>query len=196
MMTIPTGELGPVLLRAEQLKQRIDELGEEISGDYDGLDPLFVGILKGSAVFAADLARAVTIPLSMDWVSLSTYGIGSTARAVRLRKGLDREINDRHVLVVDDILDTGTTLHWLLEYLSSQAPASLESCVLLRKSDSVVKPVRPRYVGFDISENLVAGYGIDYAEHYRNMPHICSVRVPEIVVGTAVCGVPEAGHLR
>lgn len=171
-------ELVEVLFTEDRIAARVGELGAEITEDYRGRDLLVVGILKGAATFTTDLIRTVDLPLTLDWVAISTYGNGSTARAPRLLKDITEQVGGRDVLVVEDILDTGGTLSWIMDRLSARSPASLNCCVLLRKPHAVRKPVAPAYVGFDITAHWVAGYGIDYAERHRNLRDIREVRIP------------------
>ncbi|OKK04746.1 hypothetical protein AMK26_15715 [Streptomyces sp. CB03234] len=179
------GELARVLFTREQIRDRVRGLGAEITRDYRGRDLVVIGVLKGAAAFTVDLARAIDLPLAMDWAAVSTYGRGSTAGEPRLLKDVGEDLTGRDVLVVEDILDTGTTLAWLLARFREQSPASLHCCVLLRKPHAVAKPVEPRYVGFDITEHWVAGYGIDYAERHRNIEDIHEVRLPAAAPATS-----------
>ncbi len=163
-----------VLIDSATLQTRVRELGEQIARDY-GADnpPLLVGVLKGSLVFLADLMRCMPIPVSYDFVAISSYGVETrTSGVVRLLKDLDTSIAGRHVLVVEDILDTGLTLSYLLELLRTRNPASLKVCTLLRKPSRQKVAVPVDYCGFDIPDQFVVGYGLDYAERYRNLPFI------------------------
>ncbi|MDF2434657.1 MAG: hypoxanthine phosphoribosyltransferase [Mucilaginibacter sp.] len=169
------GELARVLLTRQEIWERVSQIGAQITGDYRGRDLVVVGVLKGAAAFTVDLARAIDLPLAMDWVAVSTYGSGSTAGTPRLLKNITEPVSGRDILIVEDILDTGVTLDWLMTRLRELGPASVECCVLLRKPHAVLKPVRPRYIGFDITQHWVAGYGIDYAERYRNLGDIHEV---------------------
>ncbi|MER5968489.1 hypoxanthine phosphoribosyltransferase [Streptomyces sp. NPDC002055] len=174
-------ELARVLFPRERIAERVRQLGAEITRDYRDRPPVVVGVLKGAAAFTVDLGRAIDLPITMDWVAVSTYGRGSTAGEPRLLKDIDEDLTGRDVLFVEDILDTGTTLAWLMARCRERAPASVHCCVLLRKPHAVTKPVVPRYVGFDISQHWVAGYGIDYAERHRNLRDIHEVRLPAAV---------------
>lgn len=174
-------ELSRVMFTRDQIGERVAQLGAEITRDYQGREVVVIGVLKGAAAFTVDLARSIELPVVMDWAAVSTYGKGSTPGAPRMLKDVGEELTGRDVLVVEDILDTGTTLSWLLDRFRAQSPASLECCVLLRKPHAVAKPVEPRYVGFDISEHWVAGYGIDYAERHRNLTDIHEVSLPASV---------------
>ncbi|MFD5476275.1 hypoxanthine phosphoribosyltransferase [Streptomyces hawaiiensis] len=175
------GELARVMLTSRQIDVRVQQLGAEITRDYRDRDLVIIGVLKGAAAFTVDLARAVDLPVVMDWAAVSTYGRGSTAGEPQLLKDIGEELTGRDVLVVEDILDTGTTLSWLMARLRGQDPASVNCCVLLRKPHAVAELVEPRYVGFDITEHWVAGYGIDYAERHRNLRDIYEVRLPSAV---------------
>jgi hypoxanthine phosphoribosyltransferase len=166
-------DLEKVLINEEELQAKIKELAGKIDADYAGQDLLIVGVLKGAVMIMADLARALHIPAEMDWMAVSSYGAGTkSSGVVRVLKDLDTDIAGRHVLVVEDIIDSGLTLSWLLGNLRSRDPASVEICTLLRKPDAVKVPMEVRYVGFDIPNEFVIGYGLDYAERYRNLPFI------------------------
>ncbi|NBE96363.1 hypoxanthine phosphoribosyltransferase [Nonomuraea sp. KC401] len=166
-------DLEKVLISEEDLQVRIKELAGRIDEDYAGKEVLLVGVLKGAVMVMADLARALHVPVQMDWMAVSSYGAGTrSSGVVRVLKDLDTDILDRHVLIVEDIIDSGLTLHWLLENLKSRNPASLEICAALRKPDAVKVPIEVKYVGFDIPSEFVIGYGLDYAERYRNLPFI------------------------
>lgn len=175
-------DLAHVLLTEEQIHDRLAVLAAEIDHDYADKDLLLVGVLKGAIMVMADLARALTIHADMDWMAVSSYGSGTTSSGVvRILKDLDRDLTGRDVLVVEDIVDSGLTLSWLLRNLSSRGPASLEVFTLLRKPDAMRVQVLPRYVGFDIPNEFVVGYGLDYAQRYRNLrcvgtlaPHVYS----------------------
>ena len=174
--------VGRTLIEEDALQARIRELGVEISRDYAGKDLLLVGVLKGAVMVMADLARSLDRHVEMDWMAISSYGSGTTSSGVvRILKDLDTDINDRHVLVVEDIIDTGLTLSWLIANLRSRGPASVEIATLLRKPDALQMDVDVTYVGFDIPNSFVVGYGLDYNERYRNLrcigtlaPHVYS----------------------
>jgi hypoxanthine phosphoribosyltransferase len=169
-------DLQKVLLTEEQLHARIDELADDIARDYEGTDLLLVGILRGAVMVMADLARALNRPVEMDWMAISSYGSGTTSSGVvRILKDLDTDLLDRHVLVVEDIVDTGLTLSWLLANLESRGAASVEACALLRKPEALKRSVRVKYVGFDIPSEFVVGFGLDYAEKYRNLRDIATL---------------------
>ena len=177
------GPLGPdhgygpdidhVLLSEEQIQDKITELAARIAQDYAGREVLLVGVLKGAVLFMSDFARALQLPTQMEFMAVSSYGSAtSSSGVVRILKDLDRDIADRHVLVLEDIIDSGLTLSWLMSNLSSRGPASVEVCTLLRKPDAAQVDVPVRYVGFDIPNEFVIGYGLDYAERYRNLPFV------------------------
>jgi hypoxanthine phosphoribosyltransferase len=163
-------ELEHVLLTEEQIHARMRELATQIDSDYAGKDLLLVGVLKGAVMVMADLARSLSRSVDMDWMAVSSYGSGTTSSGVvRILKDLDADLSGRNVLVVEDILDSGLTLSWLLRNLTSRGPASVEVFTLLRKPDAQKVNVSPRYIGFDIPNEFVVGYGLDYAEKYRNL---------------------------
>ncbi len=164
------GDLTRVLVTEEQIRTRLDELAREIERDYEGRDLLLVGVLRGAVMVMADLARSLERHVEMDWMAVSSYGSGTTSSGVvRILKDLDSDITGRHVLVVEDIIDTGLTLSWLVSNLSSRGPASVSICTLLRKPEAQRMVVDVAYVGFDIPDEFVVGYGLDYAERYRNL---------------------------
>jgi len=175
-------DLAAVLIDADQIQARLRELAAEIDRDYAGREILLVGVLKGAVMVMADLARALHTSVEMDWMAVSSYGSGTrSSGVVRIIKDLDADLTDRHVLVVEDIVDSGLTLSWLLRNLSSRGPASLEVCTLLRKPDAQKAPhgksdqAPVKYVGFDIPPEFVVGYGLDYAEKYRSLPFVGSL---------------------
>lgn len=166
-------DIQEVLLDREVIARRVAELGELISRDYRGLDPVLVGVLKGGVLFLADLLRAISIHVTLDFMAISSYGAGTqTSGVVRILKDLDHPVAGRHVLLVEDIVDTGLTLRYLLDNLRSRRPASVKACVLLDKAERRVTDVPLDYVGFRIPNRFVVGYGLDFAEHYRNLPFI------------------------
>ena len=167
--------IGSVVVAEDKLQARIVELGEEITRDYQGRAPLLVGVLKGAFVFMADLARAINLPVEFDFMAVSSYGSATkTSGVVRIVKDLDLDLTDRHVLVVEDIVDSGLTLAYLRRNLRARGPASVEVCALLVKEG--LQKVDPdlKYVGFRIPPEFVIGYGLDVAERYRNLPYICT----------------------
>jgi hypoxanthine phosphoribosyltransferase len=166
-------DLEKVLLTREQLDERLDAMAAEIDADFAGKEVLLVGVLKGAVMVMADLARKLHTPTSMDWMAISSYGSGTkSSGVVRILKDLDTDIIGRHVLVVEDIVDSGLTLSWLMANLGSREPASLQIAALLRKPDAAKVDIEVAYVGFDIPNEFVVGYGLDYAERYRNLPFV------------------------
>jgi hypoxanthine phosphoribosyltransferase len=164
------GDLVNVLFTEEQIQGRLRELADEVQKDYEGYDLLLVGVLKGAVMVMADLARTFDRHLDMDWMAVSSYGSGTkSSGVVRILKDLDTDISGRHVLIVEDIIDTGLTLSWLVANLKSRGPASVEICTLLRKPDALQMSVDVKYVGYDIPNAFVVGYGLDYDERYRNL---------------------------
>ena len=162
-----------VLVEEESLRTRVAELGEEISADYAGRDLLLVGVLKGAVFFMADLMRHLTVPCEVDFMAISSYGDATDSSGiVRILKDLDINIEGRDVLVVEDIIDSGLTLSYLIRNLESREPASLEVCALLTKPSRREIDVPVRYVGFEIPNKFVVGYGLDFAERYRNLPYV------------------------
>jgi hypoxanthine phosphoribosyltransferase len=166
-------DLEKVLITEDQIAARLGEMAAEITRDYAGQDLLLVGVLKGAVMVMADLARAIGLRLEMDWMAVSSYGSGTkSSGVVRILKDLDRDITGRNVLIVEDIIDSGLTLSWLMSNLSSRGPASVEVCTLLRKPEAAQVDVPVRYVGFNIPNEFVIGYGLDYDERYRNVPFV------------------------
>jgi len=164
------GDLAHVLLTEDQIHARIKELAAQIDADYAGRDLLLVGVLKGAIMVMADLARSLERSTDMDWMAVSSYGSGTTSSGVvRILKDLDLDLTGRNVLVVEDILDSGLTLSWLLKNLTSRGTESVEVFTLLRKPDAIQVRIDPRYVGFDIPNEFVVGYGLDYDQKYRNL---------------------------
>ncbi|HHY47072.1 MAG TPA: hypoxanthine phosphoribosyltransferase [Firmicutes bacterium] len=173
-------DIEAVLIREEDIQRRVRELGEQISRDYRGQDLVVVGILKGALVFMADLVRCIDIPLSMDFVAVSSYGMATkTTGVVRILKDLDAPIEGRHVLIVEDIMDTGLTLHYLLENLRARKPLSLKICTLLDKPSRRKVDIVSDYNGFQIPDKFVVGYGLDFGEKYRNLRSVCVLK-PEV----------------
>lgn len=166
-------DIEKVLLSEDEIRRRILELGEQITVDYAGKEILMIGVLRGAVVFMADLARAVNVPVSIDFMAVSSYGSGTQSSGiVRIIKDLDEDITGRQVLVVEDIVDTGLTLTYLLENLKSRNPAGVRLCTLLNKPDRRKIAVEIDYNGFTIPDQFVVGYGLDYGERYRNLPFI------------------------
>ena len=176
--------MGEVLIEEERLQARIRELGRELSSDYEGRELLLVGVLKGAVFFMADLMRSISVPCEIDFMAISSYGDGTdSSGVVRILKDLDASIAGRDVLVVEDIIDSGLTLSYLMRSLTAREPASLEVCALLTKPERREIEIPVRYVGFDIPNKFVIGYGLDYAERYRNLPYIGVLR-PEVVANS------------
>jgi hypoxanthine phosphoribosyltransferase len=162
-----------ILIDEDALHARIAELGEEISADYAGRDLLLIGVLKGAVFFMADLMRRLVVPCEIDFMAISSYGASTdSSGVVRILKDLDINIEGRHVLVVEDIIDSGLTLQYLIRNLEARDPASLEICALLTKPERREIDVDVRYVGFEIPNRFVIGYGLDFAERYRNLPYV------------------------
>jgi hypoxanthine phosphoribosyltransferase len=165
--------VGETLIEEDVLQARIRELGREISTDYAGRELLLVGVLKGAVFFMADLMRSIDVPCEIDFMAISSYGASTdSSGVVRILKDLDINIEGRHVLVVEDIIDSGLTLSYLVRNLESRAPATLEVCALLTKPERRQIQVDVRYVGFEIPNRFVIGYGLDFAERYRNLPYV------------------------
>ncbi|WP_101952941.1 hypoxanthine phosphoribosyltransferase [Mycobacterium sp. 3519A] len=173
------GDIKSVLLSSQALQDKIAELGARVGDDYrdaiaeNSQDLLLITVLKGAVFFVTDLARAIPLPTQLEFMAVSSYGSStSSSGVVRILKDLDRDINDRDVLIVEDVVDSGLTLSWLLRNLATRRPRSLRVCTLLRKPDAVRADVDIAYVGFDIPNEFVVGYGLDYAERYRDLPYI------------------------
>lgn len=176
-------EITEILITEDQLQQRLAEVAAQVDADYAGRDLLLVGVLKGATIVVADFMRHLRSHVTVDWMAVSSYGSGTqSSGVVRILKDLDTDLEGRNVLVVEDILDTGLTLSWLLRNLQSRGAASVEVFTLLRKSDALQMPVEPKYVGFDIPNVFVVGYGLDYAERYRNLRQV-SVLDPRVYGG-------------
>jgi hypoxanthine phosphoribosyltransferase len=180
----PSTDIDAILISAEDIQTKVAELAKEIDADYAGREVLLVGVLKGACMVMADLSRALTSAIvTMDFMAVSSYGgATSSSGVVRIMKDLDRDIAGRHVLLVEDIIDSGLTLSWLLRNLRSRGPASVEVCALLRKPEALQRDVPVKYMGFDLPNVFVVGYGLDYAERYRNLPFVGTLR-PELGAG-------------
>lgn len=166
-----------VLLTEDQIQARVAELGAQLNADYAGMEPVLISVLKGSIVFLADLVRSMELPLSIDIMEVSSYGAATeTSGQVRILKDLSNPIEGRHVIVVEDIIDTGLTLNYLLRYLREKGPASLRICCLLDKPARRLTEIPIDYVGFTIPDRFVVGYGLDYGERYRNLPYVGVLR--------------------
>ena len=170
-------EVGEVLVEAEDLQRRVVELGAEISADYRGRDLVMVGVLKGAVIFLADLMRHISVPCEIDFMAVSSYGSATdSSGVVRILKDLDAPIAGRNVLIVEDIIDSGLTLHYLMRSLNAREPASLEVCTLLAKPDRLRVELEPRYVGFEIPNRFAIGYGLDHAQHHRNLDFVAALK--------------------
>jgi hypoxanthine phosphoribosyltransferase len=168
--------LGDVLVSAEDLQRRVVELGEEISRDYAGRRLLLIGVLKGAVFFLSDLMRYIDVPVEVDFMAVASYGSATdSSGVVRILKDLDAAIDGRDVLIVEDIVDSGLTLQYLLRNLGSRGPRTLEVCALLTKPERRKVDLPTRYVGFEIPDRFVVGYGLDYAEQYRNLPFVAAL---------------------
>ena len=162
-----------ILFSEEQLRQRVQELGAQITKDYAGKAPVLASVLRGSYIFMADLTRAIQLPIHVDFMAVSSYGSGTTSSGqVKIIKDLSEQIEGKDVIVVEDILDSGNTLSYLLKLLEARHPASIRLCTLLDKPERRTKPVAVQYSGFTIPDEFVVGYGLDYDEKYRNLPYI------------------------
>ena len=175
-------QLTTVLVTEEEIHAKLEELARRVEADYAGKDPLLVGVLKGAVMVMSDFARMLTRDITMDWMAVSSYGAGTkSSGVVQIRKDLDTDLTGKHVLIVEDIIDSGLTLSWLLENFASRGAASIEILALLRKPEAAKVEIDSRYVGFDIPTDFVVGYGLDFDERYRNLrdvavlaPHVYS----------------------
>ncbi len=169
-------KIGEILVQPDQLQRRVRELGEQISSDYDGRNPLLIGVLKGAIFFLSDLMREITCPCEVDFMAVASYG-SSTASSgvVRILKDLDAPIEGRDVIIVEDIVDSGLTLQYLMRNLGARNPASLEVCALLTKPDRRKVDLPTKYLGFEIPDRFAIGYGLDHAERYRNLPYVATL---------------------
>lgn len=169
-----------ILINEDEIKEKAKELGEKITQDYKDKDLMLVGVLKGCVLFLSDLAREIKLPLSMDFMVVSSYGTSTkSSGVVRIVKDLEKDITGKDVLIVEDIVDTGLTLNYLVDYLLSRNANSVKICTLLEKPDRRIAKVKMDYVGFHIPDEFVVGYGLDYAEIYRNLPFVCVLK-PEV----------------
>ena len=176
-------DIDHVLFSEEQLAQRVAEIAAQIDKDYAGKEPLLVSVLRGSFVFMADLVRQITVPCTVDFMAVSSYGSGTTSSGqVKIVKDLSEPIEGKDIIVVEDILDSGNTLSYLLKLLEARRPASIRLCTLLDKPERRTKPVEVQYSGFTIPDEFVVGYGLDYDERYRNLPYI-GVLKPKVYGG-------------
>jgi len=175
-----TADVSEIIISAEEIDQRVEEMGRRISEDYAGRNPILIGVLKGVVPFIADLLRVITVPVEIDFMAVSSYSPEARDRGVvRLVKDLEVPITDRHVLFVEDVIDTGLTLSYLLRTLRARQPASLEVCVLFNKPKHRLVDVPLKYKGFDLPDRLVVGWGLDYREQYRNLPYVGLLK-PEV----------------
>ena len=173
-------DITDILLTEEQIREKLQEVADQVAVDYEGKDLVLVGVLKGAVMVMADFSRALPFPVPIDWMAVSSYGAGTrSSGVVQIRKDLDTDIHDKHILIVEDIIDSGLTLSWLLDNVAARGAASIEVFALLRKPDAAKVHVECRYVGFDIPNEFVIGYGLDYAEKYRNLRDI-AVLAPHV----------------
>ncbi len=162
-----------ILYSEEQLRQRVKELGAQITADYAGKEPVLASVLRGSYIFMADLTRAIDLPVTVDFMAVSSYGAGTKSSGqVEIKKDLSDSIEGRDLIIVEDILDSGNTLYYLMEILRARKPASIRICTLMDKPERRTQPIVADYVGFAIPDAFVVGYGLDYAEKYRNLPYV------------------------
>ena len=175
--TLMLEAVSEILVTADKIQARAKELGQAISKDYAGREPVLACVLKGAAVFLADLMRNITVPVTVDFLSIASYGPGQESSGiVRMTKDLDMSISGQDVLLIEDIIDTGRTLSYLLQFLSARQPKSLEVCVLLDKPSRHLVQLPLKYVGFEIPDKFVVGYGLDYNQRYRNLPFVCTLK--------------------
>lgn len=176
-------EIQEVLFTEDQLRARVAEVGAQITADYQGKAPLLVSVLRGSYIFMADLSRSIDLPVTIDFMSVSSYGKGTASSGqVQITKDLSDDIEGRDLIIVEDILDSGNTLFYLMQILQARAPSSIRLCTLLDKPDRRTKPISADYCGFTIPDAFVVGYGLDYAENYRNLPYI-GILAPHVYGG-------------
>ena len=169
-------DLDRVLITEDQLNERLDQIAAEINVDYAGRNPLLLGVLKGAVYVVSDLSRRLNFSAQMEWMAVSSYGSGTkSSGVVRILKDIDCDVTGRDILIVEDIIDSGLTLSWLVSNLSSRGAKSVEIATLLRKPEAAKVEINPRYVGFDIPNEFVVGYGLDYAERYRNLPFVATL---------------------
>lgn len=172
-------QIGEILVQPDDLKRRVRELGEQISTDYGDRDLLLIGVLKGAVFFLSDLMRNISIPCEVDFMAVASYGSATdSSGVVRIIKDLDASIEGRDVLIVEDIVDSGLTLQYLLRNLGARDPRTIEVCSLLTKPERRKVDLEPRYVGFEIPNRFVIGYGLDHAERFRNLPYVATLKAP------------------
>ena len=182
-MTYADKDILKVLYTEEELRAKVAELGQAITQDYQGKDLVLVSVLRGSYIFMADLTRNIDLPCTLDFMSVSSYGAGTVSSGqVKITRDLSEPIEGKHLIIVEDILDSGNTLYYLRDVLNARKPASIAICTLLDKPERRKKDIKADYVGFTIPDAFVVGYGLDYAEHYRNLPYIGIVK-PEVYGG-------------
>jgi hypoxanthine phosphoribosyltransferase len=170
-------EIGEILVQPDDLRRKVADLGRQISEDYEGRDLLLVGVLKGAVFFLSDLMREITVPCEVDFMAVASYGSATdSSGVVRILKDLDASIEGRHVLIVEDIVDSGLTLQYLLRNLQGRGPASVEVCALLTKPDRRKIELEARYVGFEIPDRFAIGYGLDHGERFRNLPYVAALQ--------------------
>jgi hypoxanthine phosphoribosyltransferase len=175
-----TNDISKILVTGDQIQARIAEMASEIDAEYGDKNVLLLGVLKGAVMFMADLSRAMHIPINMDWMAVSSYGSGTVSSGVvRILKDLDADVLGRHILIVEDIIDSGLTLSWLIQNLEARGAASVEVVALLRKPEAVKVDVRVRWIGFDIPNEFVVGFGLDWNERYRNLTAV-GILKPEV----------------
>jgi hypoxanthine phosphoribosyltransferase len=173
-----SAEISDILITETDLQKRVAELAADISADYEGREVVLVGILKGAFIFLSDLCRQLSVPVTFDFMAVSSYGSGTkSCGVVRIQKDLDTDITGKHVIIVEDIIDSGLTLNYLHKSLRARQPSSLEICALIRKPETDKVQLDAKYVGFSIPNEFVVGYGLDYAQQFRNLPYIARLRV-------------------
>jgi hypoxanthine phosphoribosyltransferase len=178
-MVVAFENIGEILFSAEQIQERVKQVGQAISKDYEGTDPVLISMLKGAAIFTADLVRFISVPLTLDFMAISSYGGSGSSGVVQILKDLGESIEGKEVIIVEDIVDTGLTLSFLVRSLQTRNPASLKICTLLDRLVSRIIDVPISYRGFELPDVFVVGYGLDFQQHYRNLPFICTLK-PEI----------------
>jgi hypoxanthine phosphoribosyltransferase len=177
LMYKPQESIGPILLDSQKIQRRVRELGNQITEDYSGKTPHLIGILKGASIFHSDLARAIALDLTYDFIAVGSYGDRTVSSGdVQIIKDLDESIKDRDIILVEDIVDTGLTLNYLMKVLKARGPSSLQAVALLNKPSCRKTEAEVKYIGFDIPDEFVIGYGLDYAQRYRNLTDICILR--------------------
>ena len=177
-MAMGEAEVGEILVQGDELAHRVRELAADISRDYEGEELLLIGVLKGAFFFLADLMRHLEVPCEVDFMAVSSYGSSTdSSGVVRILKDLDAPLEGRHVLIVEDIVDSGLTLQYLMRTLETRSPASLEVCALLTKPERRLVEAPARYVGFEIPDKFAIGYGLDYDERYRNLPYVATLQL-------------------